>query len=149
MKKNFSLCSTCEGMRYFAIRYGTNSGLSLNYVTVSSSCSGAINAAQGSGFVSRPGDNQLFISTQLFDESWLLESKLCPGRYIKATSSSNLALLSGKSSNARFWFKHDANHVHVQSAFYASSYWYAGLPIKMNQFGTQYVVEHWPTQPWP
>ena len=151
MKRNLTLCTTCESLKYFAIKFGTNGGAlaGLSYATVSPSCTGSINAVQGSGFASRPGDNQLYISTQLLDLSWVFESKLCPGRYIKATSPTTIGLLPGRSSDARFWVKHDANHVHIQSAYHASSYWRGGLPIKMDGYGTQYMVEYWPTQPWP
>ena len=128
LKWNLKMCSTCESLKYFGIRFGANSVSSLNYATVSSSCSGNINLLPPSTPSGRPGNDQLFLATQLQDETWLLEPRNCPGRYIKATSSSTLAIVFGISSSARFWIEYHDDHVHLQSGVYLN-YWSGGTPI--------------------
>lgn len=139
------MCSTCQSLKFFAIRPLSSTS---QYLTVSSTCSGTVSfsSAPASG---RPGNNQLLVATQLSDETWLLEPSMCLGRYIKATSASTLAVVPGLSSNARHWIEYHDNHVHLQSGFYTSSYWQGGLPIQIGGGATSYIVEYWPSKPWP
>lgn len=97
------MCSVCQGLKYFAIRWGSNTFTTLRYLTVGTTCLGTLNYVAPSGSSGQPGNNQLFIATQLQDETWLLEPKNCPGNYIKATSISAVSVTNGMSSNARFW----------------------------------------------
>lgn len=146
---NIKLCSTCESLNYFAIKFGPNSITTLNYLTVAGTCAGTINLLPPSGPSGRPGNNQLLIATQLQDETWLLQPRICPGYYIKATSASTLAVVNGLSSNARFWIEYHDNHVHLQSGFYTSSYWNGGAPIEIGPGASMYIVEFWPSRAWP
>ena len=148
VKWNLKMCSTCQSLKYFGIRFGPNSVSTLNYVTVAPSCSGSVNLLPPSAPSLRPGNDQLFLATQLQDETWLLEPRNCPGRYIKATSSSTLAVVTGISSNARFWIEYHDNHVHLQSGVY-STYWNGGSPVAIGGGASMYMVEYWPSRAWP
>lgn len=70
---NLKICSTCLGLKYYAIRAGNNAVTTLKYLTVGSNpCVGALNYLPPTGPSGRPGNNQLFVATQLQDETWLL-----------------------------------------------------------------------------
>ena len=148
LKWNLKMCSTCESLKYFGIRFGPNSVSTLRYATVSSSCSGSINLLPPTAPSNRPGNDQLFLATQLQDETWLLEPRNCPGRYIKATSASTLAIVSGISSTARFWIEYHDDHVHLQSGAY-STYWGGVAPVVIGPGASKYMVEYWPARAWP
>lgn len=61
------MCSTCESLKFFGIKFGDNNTTSLKYLTVGSFCLGALNFAAPTGPSGRPGNDQLFIATQLQD----------------------------------------------------------------------------------
>ena len=141
-----SACSTCQSLKYFAIRPLSST---TQYLTVSATCAGTVSFAPASHPSGRPGADQLLIVTQLSDETWMFEPSNCLGRYIKATTPSTLAVQPGMSSNARHWIEYHGNHVHLQSGFYTSSYWSGGLPIQIGPGASMYIVEYWPPRRWP
>lgn len=143
------MCATCESLKYFAIKFGNNNNAVLNYLTVAASCLGTLTLTPPTGPSGRPGNDQQFIATQIQDETWLLQPRNCPGNYIKATSSSTLAVQNGLSSNARFWIEYHQNHVHLQSATYSTSYWSGGAPVVIGPGAAAYMVEFWPSRAWP
>lgn len=70
---NLKICSTCAGLKFFAIKAGNNAGTILRYLTVGANpCAGPLNYIPPTGPSGRPGNNQLFVATQLQDETWLL-----------------------------------------------------------------------------
>lgn len=66
------MCTTCESLKYFAIKAGSNTITVLKYMTYSSTCTGSLNFLPPTGPSGRPGNDQQFIATQLQDETWLL-----------------------------------------------------------------------------
>jgi hypothetical protein len=66
------MCSTCESLKYFAIRQGGNDATTRSYLKVSTTCSGSVQFVPPTDSSGRPGNDQLYIATQLQDETWLL-----------------------------------------------------------------------------
>ena len=64
---NIKMCSTCESLKFFGIKMGSNNVSTLQYLTVSSACVGSLSFAVPSTSSGRPGNNQLFIAPLLGD----------------------------------------------------------------------------------
>ena len=64
---NIKMCTTCESLKFFGIKMGSNNAATLQYLTVSSACVGSLSFAVPGTSSGRPGNNQLFIATQLSD----------------------------------------------------------------------------------
>lgn len=148
-QSNLKLCTTCDSLKFFAIKYGPNSNPTLSYLTVAPSCTGTVNFQSPSGPSGRPGNNQQFIATQIQDETWLLQPRNCPGNYIKAASATSIIVQNGLSNNARFWIEFHDNHVHMQSGAFPSSYWGGTNPLAQGPGAEHYMVEFWPSRAWP
>lgn len=137
---NLKMCSTCDSLKYFSIKYGPNNVNTLKYLTVGATCLGLLSFQSPSISAGRPGTNQQFIATQLQDETWLLQPRNCPGAYIKATSTSTISVVNGLTSNSRFWFLYHDNHVHMKSAYYTGYYWAFGAPLQLSVGASSYTV---------
>jgi hypothetical protein len=61
------MCTTCESLKYFAIKAGNNNSTTLSYMKVGSTCLGSLNFGPPTGPSGRPGNDQLFVATQLQD----------------------------------------------------------------------------------
>ena len=74
------MLSTCNIVKYFAFRTGTNKNAPSNYLTATNPCQAEkLNFQYVSG---GPLDSQLFIA-YLEGNTWLFESKSCPGYFIR------------------------------------------------------------------
>ena len=140
----------CQSLKYFAFRAGTNNDATKKYLTSPAACGAAtLNFLASTGPSGRPGNNQLFISYQMTDKTWLFESLTCPFYFIRATSLTTVNLDLGPYFSSKFWIQYCDDHIHVKSNFYFGNYWSAGLPLQLSSGATRYMVEFWPEFAWP
>lgn len=66
----------------------------------------------------------LFSGILLQDNTWVFESKTCPGYFIRATPSGIVDSTQGAYGSSKFYVrKSNFNYVVIQSKFYLFNYW--------------------------